>query len=86
MDSSPHKPATPAATTGETWHQNGFNACEVVVIRKGPAPNGTRYADGRHQIRVALFECVEDAAAACLAHNAPLAPPTEPWDYMGFCG
>jgi hypothetical protein len=80
------RPATPASTATERWHQNGFNLAEVIVIRDGPAPDGTRYVDGRHSIRVAVFEAVEDAEAACAAHNAALTPETDAWAYGGFCG
>lgn len=57
----------------EQWHQNGFNLCEVIVIRSGPDAQGHAYRDGRHQVRVALFERMEDAAQACLDHNAGVA-------------
>ena len=53
----------------EEWHQNGFNLCEVIVIRDGPDAQGRRYLDGRHQIRVALFERIEDAKEAVELHN-----------------
>lgn len=53
MNSNSHKPATPASTASEVWHQNGFNLCDVVVIRGGPAPDGTRYKDGHHHGRSA---------------------------------
>ena len=53
----------------ETWHLNAFNMCEVIVIRDGPDAQGRRYLDGRHQIRVALFERIEDAKEAVELHN-----------------
>lgn len=57
----------------ERWHQNGFNLCEVIIIRDGPDAQGRNYVDGRHQVRIALFERIEDAAQACADHNAGLA-------------
>lgn len=79
------RPATPTSTSQEQWHQNGLCPCEVIVTRPGPAPDGTRYADGRHAIRVAVFESEEDAREAVGAHNSPLVP-TWP-DYTGLnCG
>lgn len=59
----------------ERWHQNGFNLCEVIIIRDGPAPDGKRYVDGRHQVRVALFERMEAAGWACADHNAAVGLP-----------
>lgn len=56
----------------ERWHQNGFNLCEIIIIRDGPDPDGRRYVDGRHQIHVARFERIEDAAQACADHNVGL--------------
>lgn len=53
----------------ERWHLNGFNLCEIIIIRDGPSPDGKRYLDGHHQIRVALFELIEDAYEACDSHN-----------------
>jgi hypothetical protein len=82
MQQSSHRAATPAPTSSETWHHAGL---EVFVIRTGAAPNGTRYVDGRHQIRVARFECAEDAKEAVERHNAALVR-TETWAYGGFCG
>jgi hypothetical protein len=81
MERSSHRAAAPASTSQETWHHAGL---EVFVIRTGAAPNGTRYVDGRHQIRVAVFEAPEDAKAACEAHNGTLRGET--WAYGGFCG
>lgn len=72
MDRSSRKPAIPAATTSEYWHLNGFNMCEIIVIRDGPAPDGTKYVDGRHAISVAVFESVEDAALAVKRHNVTI--------------
>lgn len=57
----------------DIWHQNGFNLCEVIIVRAGPAPDGKAYVDGRHQIRVAMFERIEDARHVCDLHNANLA-------------
>lgn len=57
------------SSAAEEWHLNGFNLCEVIVIREGPAPDGKKYRDGRHQVRVALFENVEDARRAVYAAN-----------------
>lgn len=54
----------------EFWHINGFNLCEVIIIRDGPDAQGRRYVDGRHQIRVALFERIEDAAQAVEDYNS----------------
>lgn len=56
----------------ERWHQNGFNLCEVIIIRDGPCPKGHHYIDGRHQISVAKFDRIEDARAACIEHNQGL--------------
>jgi hypothetical protein len=66
------KPAVPASTAAEYWHRNGYNVCEIIVIRDGPAPDGTKYIDGRHQISVAIFESAEDAEQACAEHNRAL--------------
>lgn len=48
-------PQQPAALTqpGEAWHLNGFNMSQVIIIR-----------DGSHQLAVAEFKTVRDAAAA----------------------
>ena len=70
-----HRIDTLADTHNERWHQNGFNLCEVVVIRDGPAPDGTKYVDGRHQIHVATFAALEDAARAVRLHNEALCQP-----------
>jgi hypothetical protein len=59
----------PASTATETWQRKGP---EVFVERAGPAPDGTKYADGKHSIRVACFECEEDARLAVEQHNAAL--------------
>jgi hypothetical protein len=72
LEKSAKKPLVPTCTKGEYWHLNGFNTCEVIVIRDGPAPDGTKYIDGRHQISVAIFEAQEDADAAVAAHNREL--------------
>lgn len=56
----------------ERWHRNGFNLCEVIIVRDGPAPDGQRYLDGRHQVRVALYDRMEDAERACNDHNADI--------------
>ena len=40
--------------TPAPWHLNAFNLAEVIVIRDGAAPDGTKYIDGRHQERVAM--------------------------------
>lgn len=58
-----------AKFTGERWHRNGFNLCEVIVIRDGPDAEGRSYVDSRHQIRVKLYETMEDAEKACEVHN-----------------
>lgn len=56
----------------ETWHLNAFNMCEVIVIREGAAARGYRYIDGRHQVRVHLYEDMRAAADAVRQHNAAL--------------
>lgn len=53
----------------ETWHLNAFNMCEVIVIREGADARGHRYIDGRHQVRVHLYENVQAAANAVRQHN-----------------
>lgn len=53
----------------ETWHLNGFNMTEVIVIRDGPDAAGKRYRDGRHQVKVADFQTMEDARRAVDAAN-----------------
>lgn len=65
----------PASTkfANETWHLNGFNMCEVIVIREGADARGHRYLDGRHQVRVALYEDMRAAADAVRQHNSNLA-------------
>lgn len=62
----------------ETWHLNGFNLCEVIVIRDGPDERGHRYIDGRHQVRVALYEDMRAAAEAVRQHNSTLAITSDP--------
>ncbi len=57
----------------ETWHLNGFNMCEVIVIREGADGRGHLYLDGRHQVRVALYEDMRAAADAVRQHNSSLA-------------
>lgn len=56
----------------ERWHQNGFNLCEVIVIRDGPDDLGRHYVDGRHQISIARFATIEEARLACDEHNKEL--------------
>lgn len=58
----------------EKWHLNGFNLCEVIIIRDGPDAQGRHYIDGRHQVRVKLFEDIASASEAVHAHNSALAP------------
>ena len=61
----------------ETWHLNAFNMCEVIVIREGADARGHRYIDGRHQVRVHLYENVQAAANAVRQHNAALSAVAE---------
>ena len=61
----------------ETWHLNAFNMCEVIVIREGADARGHRYIDGRHQVRVHLYENVQAAANAVRQHNAELSAVAE---------
>ena len=56
----------------ETWHLNAFNMCEVIVIRDGADDRGHRYIDGRHQVRVALYDDMRAAADAVRQHNGTL--------------
>lgn len=56
----------------ERWHRNGFNLCEVIIVRDGPDAQGRKYIDGRHQVSVGHFDTPEDAAKACDEHNAGL--------------
>ena len=61
----------------ETWHLNAFNMCEVIVIREGADARGHRYINGRHQVRVHLYENVQAAANAVRQHNAELSAVAE---------
>jgi hypothetical protein len=54
----------------ERWDQNGFNLCEVIIVRDGPDAQGRRYIDGRHQVSVAHYDTPEAAKRACDEHNA----------------
>lgn len=59
----------------ERWHLNGFNMCEVIVIREGPDPQGRHYVDGRHQISIAKFDTIEQSREFCEQHNSGLEGP-----------
>lgn len=65
MRQVPYVDQPPAVTRpGETWHLNGFNMSQVIIIRDGPDDKGRSYTDGRHQVTVGDFATVRDAAAA----------------------
>lgn len=57
-------------TNSDIWQIGSFPT-EVVVMRDGPAPDGTRYASGKHPVLVARFVTEEDAKAAVKDHNEP---------------
>lgn len=62
----------------EVWHLNCFNMCEVIVIRDGADPRGHLYIDGRHQLRVNLYEDMRAARDAVRQHNLSLAVKPSP--------
>ncbi len=63
----PHKSEKPVPTSDEHWYQENN---KVFILKAGPAPNGTMYADGLHAVLVAEFENQVDAEEAANAHNA----------------
>lgn len=62
----------------EVWHLNAFNMCEVIVIRDGADARGHGYIDGRHQVRVKLYEDMRSAHDAVRQHNLSLAAKPTP--------
>lgn len=55
--------------TPTPWHRNAYNLSSLIKINDGADENGHTYIDGRHQVKIASFTTVTDAAFAERAVN-----------------